>query len=616
MPIRILAPDVVDQIAAGEVLERPANLIKELVENSLDAGADELEIEFDRGGREVLVADNGSGMSPEDLRLSLQRHATSKITDSADLYRLHSFGFRGEALASIAAVSRMSVTSRPKNQDEGYRLDGEFGKMSDPLPTAARTGTQVRVRDLFANVPARLRFMKSDAAEHTQIKTTLKALALAHEDTGFRVCSRGELLYHWPSGQTPLARAKSVLNMDSLYEGLHEREGVTAHVLVGSPQETQKLNRNLWFFVQGRWVQDRGLAAAVMEAYRNLLMHGEYPIAVVRLLLPPEDVDVNVHPTKAQVKFKDPQLLFRVTSRAVRQVLEKAPWLHTNEGVAPKVRAGVQDEASMAASESELIFSAPEFSRTQYSSKVFPLNEVRAAVSDYTPASSVPPPSAATVSASDSSSRSAMPIVESAANPEARRFLWQDLQVVGQIHQTYIVAQSPEALYLIDQHAAHERVMFERLMQAYREGRMDVQALLLPLVFDFSQEEVEALYNSRSELERVGLSVERMGPESLAVQAIPAFVTESSISAALRQLAFESVENGGSLAIDRAVGDVFASMACHSVVRAGQTLSIEQMRDLLVQMDEYPLSSFCPHGRPVYIQRRFAEIEREFGRIV
>lgn len=608
MSIRVLKPDVVGKIAAGEVLERPANLIKELVENSLDAGADSIEVEFDSGGREVLVTDNGGGIPREELALALERHATSKISDSEDIYRLNSFGFRGEALASIAAVSQLSLTSRVRGSKQGFRLNSEYGLLGDATPVSAREGTEIRIRSLFENVPARLRFMKSEAAEHGQINTTLKAMALAHESVGFKARSRGELVFNWPKGQTFKERALQILQTKALYEGSGTLGDVKVEVLVSSPQETLNVNRGIWLFVQGRWIQDKSLNVAVMEAYRNLLMHGEYPSAVIRITMPPSEVDVNVHPTKAQVKFRDNQTMFRAVSRAVREVLEKSPWLGPAAGhavagdsMSPEI-TGAELAAFHEPSQYTPSFSAPEFERTQYATKAFPLSQVREVLKAY----SSPPVGGL----GDGVSRA-----ESSSQPVIA-FRWADLQVIGQLNQTYIVAQSNAGLYLVDQHAAHERVVFERLMTSFQAGRIEIQQLLLPLVFDFTAEEVEALIQQREAIEKMGLSIERMGPESVAVQAIPTVVSESAVSEALQKLAHEIVTNGASLAWEKIVGDIFASMACHSVIRAGQSQSAEQMKSLLAQMDEYPLSSFCPHGRPVFIKRGFGEIEREFGRIV
>lgn len=585
MSIRILAPEVVDRIAAGEVLDRPANLVKELVENSLDAGADQIDVEFEYGGRQVAISDNGSGMSREDLPLSIHRHATSKIWASEDLFRLHSFGFRGEAMASIAAVSRLQITSRQHGAEQGFRVQSRFGVSSEIAPVSAREGTEVRADELFANVPARLKFLKSEPAENGQIKSTLKALAMANESVGFNVRSKGQLVFHWPKKQTFKERALNILEIDNLYEGSYESGGMRAEVLVSSPEDTANVNRNLWFFVQGRWVQDRSLTAAVMEAYRNLLMHGEYPTVIVRLTVPTEEVDVNVHPTKSQVKFRDSQLAFRVTSRAVREVLERAPWLGM---AAPPIRNQEFNLISEDTTEStSLKFLGGEFARTQYATKSFPVAQVREVIKNYSSDTAV-----------------------------ASAFRWSDLQVIGQLNQTYIVAQAQDALYLIDQHASHERVVFERLMESFKAGNIEVQNLLMPLVFDLTGPEIETLLRNQENIGKLGLVLERMGPESVAVQAIPTIVSDSSVAQALQKLAHEMSENMGELAWEKAVAEIFASMACHSVVRAGQALSPEEMKSLLAQMDQYPLSSFCPHGRPVFVKRRLKDIDREFGRIV
>ncbi len=593
MAIEILPPDVVNQIAAGEVLERPANLLKELIENSLDAGADQIDVQFDSGGRSVSVSDNGKGMSKGDLALCLLRHATSKISFSADLYKLSTYGFRGEALASIAGVSDLTVVSKAHGASDGFKLQSKFGAPAEPAPVAAKTGTEIHVRDLFANVPARLEFMKSEAAEHTQIRLTLKAMALAREDVGFSARSKGELVLHWNKNSSFIERARDVLQNPGLFHGIGDRDGIRVEVTVGSPRETQAVNRNLWFFVQGRWVQDRALTAAVMEAYRTLLMHGEYPMAVVRIQMPPDSVDVNVHPTKSSVKFRDSQAVFRAVAGTIRSILEKSPWL--GEGESADSREERQKGLLSTPSERRLSeqksysFSAPEFSQTQYSSKVFPLAEVRQAVNSYQPSSA----------------------------PQASNtpFRWRDLQVVGQVHLTYVVAQSADSLYLIDQHAAHERVMFERLMQSFHQGRMDVQTMLLPLSIDLTEPEVELLLTEKDAFEKMGLTLERMGPSNIVVQTLPSLIQEGAAVEALKRAAQELANFGGAGAVSRMVNDLFATMACHSVVRAGQVLSVEQMHQLLQQMDEFPLSSFCPHGRPVFTQRRFQDIEREFGRI-
>lgn len=617
MHIQILDPDVVSQIAAGEVLDRPANLVKELVENSLDAGASEIEVEYDNQGRGVVVRDNGSGISREDMPRALMAHATSKISRSEDLQNLTSFGFRGEALASIAAVSHLTLTARQKGDEQGHRLICEFGKSESPSPVAARVGCEVRVRELFDNVPARLKFLRSEAAEHGQIKNVLKAMALAHPDVAWSVRAKGSLLYHWPAAKTWMDRAKLVLETDSLFLGESSRGDIRVQVLVGSPQDAAQVNRNMWFFAQDRWIQDRSLTAAVMEGYRNLLMHGEYPSVVVMLHVPPEDIDVNVHPTKSQVKFRDPQSVFRAVSGAIREVLEKAPWLGAELSASASAR--IESPAPIYENPSpteNLRLEGREFDRTQYNQKTFPLAAVREAVSSYQP-SLVPDlfPIQTTTAKVNAAKAMSNPTSVSGGT-QALPFKWEDLQVVGQINQTYIVSQSADALYLVDQHAAHERVVFERLMETFRQGQMEVQNLLLPLVIDMPEAEVEALLNFKSKLETMGVSIDRMGPESVAVQAIPTLAKDAAVVSSIRKLAEDLSASSGERAFERMIGDIFASMACHSVVRAGQPMSLTEMQSLLVQMDQYPLSSFCPHGRPVFVKRPFTEIEREFGRIV
>lgn len=589
MAIRVLSEAVVDQIAAGEVLERPAHLIKELVENSIDAGATEIEVEYDQGGRCVRVMDNGSGMSKEDLPLALVRHATSKIELSEDLFNLSSFGFRGEALASVAAVSRLTITSRRKQDKEGHVLKSEFGQLDPITSRSAPVGTTMLVEQLFENVPARLKFLKSEAAEGTQIKQVLKAIALAHPQVQFRVRTKGQLLFFWQATSDWKSRAEEVLEFKPFFEAQGEENSIQVRALLGSPDQTLQQNRGIWIFVQDRWIQDRSLTAAIMESYRNLLMHGEYPQVVLSLHVPKEFVDVNVHPTKSQVKFLDPSKVFRAVHHVIRASLEKAPWIQNKAPVRPievemPVMASFQDQA---------------FSTVQYQKKDFTFSTVHQPVMDY------------------QSSTPSMPTVAqpTQAAPSGQVF-WSQMEVLGQAHLTYIVAQSHNTFYLIDQHASHERIVFERLMQQWKAGKFDSQNLLLPIAIDLPAHEMEALESSLPHIQTLGLSVEKMGPETLAISAIPSFVSESGVVQSLKNLASELSQNGGSLAWERKVGDIFASMACHSVVRAGQNLSLDEMRSLLQQMDEFPLSTFCPHGRPVSVSWDFSELERKFGRIV
>ncbi|MFM6928368.1 MAG: DNA mismatch repair endonuclease MutL [Bdellovibrio sp.] len=621
MSIQILSPEVVDQIAAGEVVERPAHLVKELVENSIDAGATRVHVEFFDGGRIVKVIDNGKGMSPDDLPKALERFATSKISKTDDLWKLKTFGFRGEALASISAVSKMTLTSRREGDEQAFQLISEYGKRHPIDKVGGSMGTTVLMEGLFENTPARLKFLKSDSAEHTAIKTAMKAMALAHHDVEFRVQENGKLISFWPACKTRKERVEQILEIKPLFEGTAEREYVKAYAVFADPHNVAKTAKNIWLFVQNRWVQDRSLQAAVNEAYRSLLMHGEFPIAAVWVETDPEYIDVNIHPTKSQVKFQDPSLAFRAVAGALRSTLERAPWVGGSQGLAPQAPI---IPIAHSASESDyvtptglpnfapeqpmpkenLTFQDSTFATTQFQKKEFnfPQSGVSQPKVDYQ----------TLVQAAES--RESFSLTNAATSPTGG--YWSSLEVLGQANLTYIVTQARDKIVFVDQHAAHERVAYEKLMNAWQGGKIDIQDFLFPLAIDMSPEKVEAILTLAKEIERLGVHIEALGPGTVGVKAAPLFIKESILSTVLDRMAGEIVDQGGSYSLERAVGDICATMACHSVVRAGQALSNDQMRNLLREMDHFPLSSFCPHGRPVSVEYPFYKLEKDFGRIV
>lgn len=615
MSIQVLPPEVVDQIAAGEVVERPSHLVKELVENSIDAGATSVTVEFSEGGRFVKVKDNGKGIPPEQLPKALERFATSKISKSEDLWKLNTFGFRGEALASIAAVSKLNLTSRPPGAEKAHQLLSEFGKKASVDPVGGSEGTTITIQELFANVPARLKFLKSDAAEGTQIKTTLKALALAHHDVEFRVYEKNELTFFWPACKSRKERVEQILEIKTMYEGRAQRENVTAYAVFADPHQVAKTGRNIWLFAQNRWVQDRSMQAAVMEAYRNLLMHGEYPIAVVWAEVDPEYIDVNIHPTKSQVKFHNPSLAFRAVQAAIRDTLEQAPWVPKTSAVTSVAAPAAFGLGAESVPQVQSSFVHQDFQVTQFQKKDFPLQMAaeqaelrREAVDDMLENRDRENPFVRTVK----TEAPASPVM----NPPAANAYWSTLEVLGQANLTYIICQHRDKLVFVDQHAAHERVVFERLMGAWRGGKMEVQEFLFPLAIDLTPDKVEALQNLFTDLEKLGVYVEVLGPTTVGVKAAPTLIKESVLSSVLDKMATEALDLGGSFRMEKVVGDICATMACHSVVRAGQALSVEQMKNLLSEMDEFPLSSFCPHGRPVSVEYPYAKLEKDFGRIV
>ncbi len=590
--IRALPLDVVNQIAAGEVVERPAHLVKELLENALDAGATEIEVDIEQGGRFVRVKDNGAGLESDDLVEALKRHSTSKIETAEDLWNLSSFGFRGEALASIAAVSRLTLTSRTAQAETASQIKSEFGVHSSIESVGGGFGTSVEVRDLFSNIPARLKFLKSDAAELTHIKMILKAMALANPSVQFRLQASGKNHFFWLK-EAPLQRVQRILEVSELYSTTLQSDEVEVEAWLAPPHVNVASTRGLWFFAQGRFVQDRVLQSAVIDAYRGLLMHGQYPIAVVKVKVPPEDIDVNIHPAKSQVKYLDSSKVFRTVQRAIREVLERAPWLPERFG--GKAETSFDFVAPLRTeSEMTMSFSAPEISQVQYAQKTpFSSTSISAGV-----------PFEAAVH-----SPSPMEVKEDTVIGS-----WSQLQILGQLRLTYILAQTSQKLLLIDQHAAHERVAYEKLMRAWTSGSVDVQRFLLPLTLDLDAGPMEVLGRLRPQLEKFGIEFELMSPTCLSILSGPSLLTETALVMGLKSLAQEAFEVGESFALEKVIADVCATMACHSVVRAGQALGIEQMRELLQSMDEFPLSSFCPHGRPVCIEWSFDEIEREFGR--
>jgi len=579
----VLSSEIVNQIAAGEVVERPSHLVKELVENSLDANSDQITIEISEGGRFIRVQDNGNGIVTADLGKALQRHATSKITKTDDLWNLHTFGFRGEALASAAAVSKMTLKSFEKNEKNSAQIESKFGVISEIKPSSQTLGTEIKIEDLFENVPARLKFLKSETSEATQIKTVIKAMALAHPQVEFRLISNGDLQLYYPKRAQKTERAIDVLEKKELFETRGESASFKCHIIFSSPQEVAKTSKQIWIFAQNRWVQDRALQASVMDAYRSLLMHGEYPYVALYLNCKPEEIDVNIHPTKSQIKFQDAGSAFRIVHSTLRSAIEKAPWMSSYQGVtsAAAVHHNTQNTKQNFAPNLKLYDHS--FMQTQFKNKDFNISTQNNEV-----------------------------LVNTIANTGG---YWSALQVIGQVNLTYIICQKEDRLIFVDQHAAHERVVYESLMQAWRAGNFEVQNYLFPLAIDLSEDKIEVLLKQVFEIRKMGFEIEQLGPMTIGIKSAPALLKDYGLPLVFEKMAVDFLNNGGSFAIEKKISDLFASMACHSVVRAGQSLSVAEMQELLKSMDQYALSSFCPHGRPVSVETPFAELDRLFGRI-
>ena len=659
--IRTLDKNVVNQIAAGEVVERPAHLLKELIENSLDAGASKIEVHFSEGGRFVQVKDNGSGIQRAEMDLAIMPHSTSKITSGTDLWKINSYGFRGEALASISGVSDFTLISKTKSQDEASCLKSLFGNKPSVQKTSSVHGTTVIVKDLFKNIPARLKFLKSESSETSLIKNTLKAMALPNPKVEFRVLHKNRLLFYWPQTDNMEKRAKEILSLKQPFYTCTKYMNMNVEAVFCAPNEVIQNRKQMWFFVDKRWVDDSTLYSAVMSAYRGLLMHGEYPIVVLNLSCPPEDLDVNIHPSKSKIRFKHSSLIFRAVQNTLRTVLEKAPWL---------VQKNTHQSRSVKKEEKQL-FPNKVFSQIQFQKKDFPSKRsshgfsiksletlkpdiekpFHATKSGFSKGESVDPKGESVSPAGESvdpkeefvipaqvgiqsnnqsgteisssnfstktvTSKGEAVIPTKGGIPSQYPKYWSLLDILCQANLTYIIAQSNEGLVFIDQHAAHERVLYEKLMLFWKEGSGEIQHRLIPLVLDLEESSVEALFSVNKELSKLGLDIERSGPVSITIQSAPCILKDLALQKALMQLADEIKSQGGSFALEQAISDVCASMACHSAIRAGQAMSAEEMKSLLIQMDEHALSSFCPHGRPVFVEYPFSKMERDFGRRV
>ncbi|MCY4321944.1 MAG: DNA mismatch repair endonuclease MutL [Bdellovibrionaceae bacterium] len=591
--IKALNEDTISQISAGEVVERPSHLIKELVENSLDAGATEIEIDFDQGGRFVRVKDNGTGIAPNQMSLALARHTTSKIQKIDDIWKLNTYGFRGEALASIASVSDLTLISGQKGEDS-YKLRQVFGKEEESVSIGESKGTKVIIRSLFENTPARFKFLKSEGTENSSIKTTLKALALSQEKISFRVLQKSKLLYYWPAQKNLLQRTAQVLGKKDLYFTEETKGAYKIQAVIAPPHHTLKNRKSSWFFVSDRWIESRVLQAGLMSAYRGLLMHGEYPLAVIKITGPNDEIDVNVHPTKSQVRFKDSSFIFKLVESPIRRLLETAPW--TKKIIS----------ASSLKKEENLNFSNYEFKKTNWPNKK----------QEY---------STKTLSqlAWDKESKNLEPKEESfksidykIKSEQDQKISWAHLQILAQAHLTYIVCQSDHSLIFIDQHASHERIIYERMFQSWKKGNVEVQNQLVPFVLDLEEGQTSALLELNDDLKKLGVQLESLSPYSLTINSYPPIIKEKALQEGLLFLAKRRLETGDRFSFERVVSDLCATLACHSAIRAGKSLNLEQMRELLKQMDEYPLSSFCPHGRPVFVEYPISRLEKDFGRIV
>jgi len=615
MGIRLLDGDTINKIAAGEVIERPSNALKELLENSADSGATKIEIDFDGGGKkEIKVTDDGCGIAADEIVLALERHATSKITTIQDLEGLHTFGFRGEALSSLAAVSQLELHTSLHDTEVGTQIQASGGKLSVPKPAPPIKGTQVVVKNIFFNVPARQKFLKSDGGETAAIKKVVRAFSLIHPELNITLRQGGKVIGHWEreSFKKRAQRILDVAETDSVYIKTQDGE-LSLEALIVLPQRSLATQSGINLFVQNRPVNDKTVLQALMEGYRSLLMQHQYPQGVISILMDPSSVDINVHPAKAQVKFLSPGTIFRFISSEVKRALNEKMKIAENYNetdFSQEVQASFIEDAVTQYNQRHL---NPENLRTEqfrqgsFSESYSPIYEYRPA-----PSSDAPPlTGGGLVEQSLTGEISTRSTIKSAG-------VWSSVQVIGQYANTYIVGQSRNSLVLIDQHAAHERVLFERLKKSWTEGKIETQRALLDDVMTLPREAIEALTSKEvtEVLEKLGFEVADRGPNALSVSQRPTFLVDVGLQPLFEKLSEQVLEMSSVSNISDILDEIWSSMSCHGAVRAGRVLSSDEMKALLFQMDEFSFSHFCPHGRPVSVNWGLHDLEKLFRRIV
>ena len=614
MPIRRLPPETVNRIAAGEVVERPASAVKELVENALDAGARRVEVQADGGGlARILVADDGHGLGPKELPLAVERHATSKlIPDDAgdyDLLHISTLGFRGEALPSIGSVARLAITSRARGRAEAFAILVDGGAVGPVGPSAFPDphGARVEIRDLFYATPARLKFMKSERSEALAITEELKRQAMAHEAVSFSLDIDGRRTLRLPAEpageEGRLARLSAIMGREFSDNALaldHEREGVRLSGFAGLPTYNRGNAAHQYLFVNGRPVRDRLLQGALRAAYADFLARDRHPLAALYLELDTAYVDVNVHPAKAEVRFRDPGLVRGLIIGGLRHALAGAGH-RASTTVASAALGGFRPGGYPQSQPSAAGYSA-------WRQGGWSPTGLAAAVQSI--------PGLTAVSARAEPQWEMQPGVAEPSGP-APVFDPVDYPLGAaraQVHETYIVAQTRDGVVIVDQHAAHERLVYERMKGEMAEGGVARQALLLPEVVELDPAEAERVAAKADELAALGLMLEPFGPGAVLVRETPALLGQTDVQGLVRDIADDLSENGQALALKERLEDVCSTMACHGSVRAGRRLSAPEMNALLRQMEATPHSGQCNHGRPTYVELKLADIERLFGR--
>jgi len=600
MPVRQLPEQVVNRIAAGEVVERPASVVKELVENAIDAGASRVDIFTDGGGRrKIVITDDGGGMTAEDLALAVDRHATSKLDDE-DLLQIKTLGFRGEALPSIGAVAKLSIATRHASEPHAWQLAVEGGAKGGVMPAALGHGTRVEVADLFYATPARLKFLKTDRTEAEAIRETVRRLAMARPDIAFTLAGEERAPVTWaaalPGAPGQLTRLGDILGADFRANAIavrSEREGVVVEGFAATPSLTRANALGQYLFVNGRPVRDKLILGAVRAAYSDYLPRDRHPVVALFVTLSPREVDANVHPAKTEVRFRNAGLVRALIVHALK------------DGLAREGKRTAANSGDAAIASFRPAFAPRPTNWDWRQSPSYPVGPARALA-------------AATALAEQD--QSAFDVGTPTADVRFEAQPAADLidRPLGaartQIHETYIVSQTRDGLVIVDQHAAHERIVYERLKASLARNGVQRQILLIPEIVELDEATVERLLSRAEELAFFGLAIESFGPGAVAVRETPSLLGKTDAGSLLRDLAEHMEEWGEALPLERKLMHVAATMACHGSVRAGRRLKPEEMNALLREMEDTPNSGQCNHGRPTYVELKLADVEKLFGR--
>jgi DNA mismatch repair protein MutL len=592
--IRILPDELVSKIAAGEIVERPASVVKELLENSIDAESRLIQIELKAGGKKLVrVTDDGEGMTRDDALLSLERHATSKIRDIRDLFSIKTLGFRGEALPSIASVSRFRLTTRTKDEIIGVRVSIEGGTIKNVEEIGCPQGTTVEVRDLFYNTPPRLKFMKTQETELANILDIVQRESLSRPDIGFEVLHEGRAFLRLPQRKTVKERLSEIFPDIELFHVEAESKGIKVYGFIGSPHDTRTTTQKLYTYVNRRAVKDRFLTRMAIESYGRLIEKGKFPQGVLFVEVPAEEVDVNVHPTKNEVRFKRAKLVGDLIKASLSEMLRNAPWIKDYH---QRVENAVQGFF-----ERRRIFETLHMDKPNGSSferEISYLENANTGVSETDKTFPNPEPHL------------------SPAVPKlfGQKGFFSELEVIGQLGKLYIICASKRGMTLIDQHAAHERINYEKLKNAYGRRGIERQELLIPLMIELSPYEAKLLGKYKEGIEPFGIKIEEFGEGSFLIRSIPAILKNADLGKLLKDMIGEIADLGEEKSLEEYIDHVIATMACHSSVRGSEELSRDKMKALLEELDctEFPHS--CPHGRPVAREITFEELERMFKR--